>query len=98
MVGLRTQENSKFLEFWKIVQGSANSLGKTFFLDCGEGNEYEDNCIECENLSGWLIANDAVNKFKKIFNSKEPIGEEWEDSVAFVSWEKVNGKIKVKFE
>lgn len=30
--GLRTKENFKFLRFWKIVQDSANAMGKIFFL------------------------------------------------------------------
>ena len=39
--GLRTQENSKFLSFWKIVQEEASKRDSVFFLDSGEGNEIE---------------------------------------------------------
>lgn len=98
MVGLRTQENSKFLKFWSIVQAAASKIGKTFFLDCGEGNEYEDDKIECETLSGWLIDNNKVNEFEKLFVNQEPIGEEWQDFTVFVDWKKENGEIKVKFD
>lgn len=98
MVGLRTQENSKFLKFWSLIQDEASKLGKTFFLDCGEGNEYKDNEIECETLSGWLIDNNRADEFEQLFINREPIGEEWQGFVVFVDWKKENGKIKVEFD
>lgn len=98
MVGLRTQESTKFLKFWEIVQQSANSLGKTFFLDCGEGNLFSDNEIECENLSGWLIDNDKVSEFEKEFLSKKNIDEKWTDCVVFADWEKNGNVISVSFD
>ena len=55
MVGLRTQENMKFLAFFKLVQEAASELNSVFFLDSGEGNLFKDDNIECEDLSGWLI-------------------------------------------
>lgn len=99
MVGLRTQEDSKFLNFWEIVQKSANSIGKVFFLDCGEGNCFEDNNIECENLTGWLIDIQKANEFEKVFNSDEHINDKWSDFLAFASWKKDSkNNIKVTFE
>ena len=98
MLGLRTQENSKFLKFWNIVQEKARKYNKTFFLDCGEGHEFENQEIECENLSGWLIPDDKLEIFQKLFDNNELITNEWEKTVAFVVWSIKNGKIIVDFE
>ena len=99
MKGLRTKENFKFLRFWKIVQGSANAMGKIFFLDCGEGNCFEDDNIECENLTGWLIDIDKSNEFEVIFKSFSNIDDVWNDYLAFVAWHKNDdNNISVTFE
>ncbi len=98
MLGLRTQENSKFLKFWNIVQEKAREHNKTFFLDCGEGNVYENQEIECENLSGWLIPDDKLEDFQKIFTTNSSISDEWENTITFVSWSLKNGNIIVEFE
>ncbi len=97
MLGLRGQETSKFLKFWKMIQDLANKSDKTFFLDCGEGNEFEDDNIECENLSGWLVPNSQVKEFDKLFQA-DKIDKKWEDCVAFVKWEFVGSEIKITFE
>ena len=56
--GLRTQENSKFLNFWKIVQEEASKRNSVFFLDSGEGNE-----IETPEINPYNIANDVQKGF-----------------------------------
>lgn len=99
MKGLRTKENFKFLRFWKIVQGSANAMEKIFFLDCGERNCFEDDNIECENLTGWLIDIDKSNEFEVIFKSFSNIDDAWDDYLAFVAWHKNDdNNISVTFE
>ncbi|MBD8945786.1 MAG: hypothetical protein EGR97_00460 [Clostridiales bacterium] len=97
MVGLRTQENDKFLKFWEIVQKEARKSNKTFFLDCGDGQEYEDENIECENLTGWLIDNTKTGEFNEIFSANDSIGDEWADSIVQVKWNKNGDKITAKF-
>ncbi len=97
MVGLRTRENDKFLKFWAIVQNEAQKSNKTFFLDCGDGQEYEDENIECENLTGWLIDNTKVDDFNKIFSSNTSIGDEWADDIVLAKWSKTGDLITVKF-
>lgn len=97
MVGLRTHENDKFLKFWKIVQDEAQKRDKTFFLDCGNGHSFEDDAIECEDLSGWLVDNDKADKFNKLFTSHTPIGDEWADNIVFVKWQKNRDAFSVKF-
>jgi len=98
MIGLRTEENNKFLKYWNIIQKKAREQNKTFFLDCGEGNMFEDHEIECEDLSGWLIPDDKLTKFQKIFLSDSAITDEWEDYIVFVAWNMQDGEIFVDFE
>ena len=98
MVGLRTQENSKFLKFWDIVQAEARKQKKTFFLDCGEGHDFENETIECEDLSGWLIPDNQLQEFQELFLSRRDIGVEWEDEIAFAIWQIKDNKIIVTFE
>lgn len=98
MLGLRTQESDKFLAFWEIVQTEAKRLGKCFFLDCGDGNVYEDGTIECENLIGWLIDDAQKSQFDEVFSSNGDIGDEWADNIVFAKWEQTSDGFSVKFE
>ena len=93
MKGLRTQENDKFLNFWSIVQKEAEKMGGVFFLDCGEGNIYESDSIECEDLVGWLIPNDKTKEFEKLFLWQKNL-DEWSSFLSSVTWEN-KGKISV---
>lgn len=95
MVGIRTQESDKFLRFFELVQAKAGSMKKVFFLDCGEGHEFEEAGIEGENLSGWLIPNDIAKKFEQEFISKDSDLEDWEDFVAFVEWSRSGDDIVI---
>ena len=97
MLGLRTQENDKFLNFWTIVQVKANSMNMSFFLDCGEGNDFENDNIECENLTGWLIPNNKVEEFNKCF-LKDDIGDEWADNIVIAKWRIQKDKVLIDFE
>jgi hypothetical protein len=67
MKGLRTQENNKFLKFFKLVQEEASKFDSVFFLDCGQGNVFSNNQIECEGLFGWLIPKEKVKEFEPFF-------------------------------
>lgn len=74
-------------------------MGKIFFLDCGEENCFEDDNIECENLTGWLIDIDKSNEFEVIFKSFSNIDDAWDDYLAFVAWHKNDdNNISVTFE
>ena len=65
MVGVRTRENDKFLKFWAIVQNEAQKSNKTFFLDCGDGQEYED-----ENIYDYGNNEEEEEDNKKLFGRK----------------------------
>lgn len=48
MIGLRTNEDLKFIEFFKIVQSEAENSGCVFFLDSGIGRDIETEEYEGE--------------------------------------------------
>ena len=97
MVGLRTQENIKFMRFWEMIQNKASEMNCTFFLDCGEGNDYSDDTIECENLTGWLIPNEKRDEFEAVFLSNDSIDDKWAEFLSLVKWEHNNNSIRILF-
>lgn len=79
--------------------GFGKCNGENIFLDCGEENCFEDDNIECENLTGWLIDIDKSNEFEVIFKSFTNIDDAWDDYLAFVAWHKNDdNNISVTFE
>lgn len=98
MEGLRTQESEKFNRFFsEVVQAEAAKKGSVFFCDCGEGRDFENDAMEGEDLSGWLIPTSMSEKFKKDF-TKRKVPEKWCDYIAFCIWEDNSGRISVRFE
>ncbi len=97
--GLRTQENSKFLNFWKIVQEEASKHNSVFFLDSGEGNEIEITDINAEDLSGWLVPKDRASEFDILFKAfdNKTISEKFDDFYMIASWQKKQDSISVSF-
>ncbi len=96
MLGLRTQETKKFINFMELIQKEAEKEDKVFFLEAGDGNGFETEEMEGEELTGWLIPSDKVEEFKSIWENDE-IDDEWIDFFTFVDWEESNGEIKVSF-
>ena len=96
MKGLRTQEGIKFESFFNIVQKFANRQNAVFFLKSGEGNEIIRNDFEGEDLFGWLIPNDLVEKFEKEFAARTE-GDTWEKFETFANWEESNNSIIITF-
>lgn len=87
MVGLRTQEDDRFVRFFKIIQEKANKLNSVFFLDCGEGHSVFEDDIICTDCSGWLVPSDKVQDFQKEYDKFQD-NESWEKYVAWVTWKK----------
>lgn len=85
MQGLKTQEGNKFIAFFKLVQEEARKCHSVFFLECGEGNDFETAHIEGENLRGWLIPEKQADRFERIWLKDSP-GEEWENNIAWALW------------
>ena len=96
MRGLKTQEGNKFDKFWTIVSKKALENNKIFFLECGEGREFEMQDMEGEDLRGWLIPVDKADEFEKEW-LKDEVGDNWLNFIIWAEWQKVNGNISVEF-
>ncbi len=94
--GLRTAESNKFLIFWKIVQDFAKKNNAVFFLDSGDGHEFENDNINAEDCSGWLIPFDKVTDFEKDFLNNKNL-EQWDDFFSVETWKIENGKFIIEF-
>jgi len=63
LLGLRTSESIRFERYFSIVQASAQKMNCVFFLDAGDGQEFETELLEGEDLMGWLIPMERVSAF-----------------------------------
>ena len=99
MRGLRTQEDDSFQKFFGIVQSAADELGCVFFLDTGEGREFDISGIKGEDLSGWLLPKDKADGFEKIWEKFKPIPSDTDDAFyRFASWADTgSGHITITF-
>lgn len=97
MQGLRTQESSRFVDFFQTVQNLAKRHNKVFFLDAGLGHSFKTETYEGENLQGWLIPMEKADLFEREFLEFKN-GEEWDDFFAFLEWKEAEGDIVVFFE
>ena len=86
MQRLRTQENDKFMNFFSIVQKYAENQGCAFFLDAGDGREFETDVLEGEDLMGWLIPQNKLKEFEKEWKSGS-ISDDWSDFFVWAIWE-----------
>ena len=96
MQGLRKQENQKFNKFFELVQREACKKGKVFFCDCGQGDVFENDTIECEDLCGWLIPQEKVNEFEKLFLKDSDDQHKFDDFYCSVDFSiEANGEILI---
>lgn len=86
MVGLRTQEDARFIPFFTAIQKEASKSDSVFFLDNGEGHSVFDDDIICTDCSGWLIPSEKADEFNKLFVAFDEIDEKWDDFAAWVTW------------
>lgn len=96
MLGLKTQESSEFLEFWKLVQKEAEKQDKIFYAECGEGNIHKTETMECEDMRGWLIPKEFSKKFEKEWKGNK-VSDEWDDFIFWAEWSDEQGNIEVEF-
>jgi hypothetical protein len=96
MLGLRTQETNKFKKFFAIVQAAANQKGCVFYLDAGDGRDFETDTHEGEDLMGWLIPKEKVPEFEKEWES-EDISDDWSDFYKWAIWDNPDNPT-IKFE
>jgi len=97
MEGLKTQETDKFMRFFALIQEEAKKKDSVFFADAGDGNDFETPELECENMMGWLIPSDKVEKFKRVWETNE-VDDSWTDFFVWAVWS-VRGKtVSIRFE
>ena len=96
MRGLRKQESKKFENFFAIVQKTATEQGCIFFLDAGEGRDFENNTMEGEDLSGWLIPKEKSQEFEPLW-MKNNVDDDWSDMFGYAIWSNPE-KPTIKFE
>ena len=89
MQRLRTQETNKFLAFFAIVQDAAEKKGCVFFLDAGDGRDFETETLEGEDLMGWLIPKDKLSAFEKEWQ-KGDVSDDWSDFYVWAIWENID--------
>lgn len=96
MLGLRTKENNKFLEFFKRVQEEAKKKDRVFFMDFGQCKDISFEDMEIDDLFGWLIPLDQVNSFNKEFKENN-ISDKWDDFIIWCESKLVDGNLKIEF-
>ena len=97
MLGLRTNESKKFVKYFEIVQATAQSKGCVYFLDTGDGRDFENEECEGEDLMGWLIPVDLVSAFEKEWNNFN-VSDNWSEYYCWAIWNKQNSVLMVNFE
>ena len=75
MRGLRYPESEKFENFFTMVQSTMYKSNCVFFLDTGNGNEFETEFLEGENLVGWVIPMTMADEFEAKFLAEECLDE-----------------------
>ena len=96
MLGLRTQETNKFILFFELVQEKAKEKETVFFLDSGDGKEFETEAMEGENLQGWLVPLSKVDEFEKRWKDYKE-DDEYVDFYCWAEWFDNKGEVDIKF-
>lgn len=97
MQGLKAQEESGFCRFFELVQKSAAALGSVFFLDAGEGRDFEQDGLQGEDLSGWLIPAGRAEEFQAEWEQGKP-SDGWLEFFRFAIWSADSGALTVDFK
>lgn len=101
MLGLRTQgdiNDKEFCRFFDIVQQAASDSGCVFFLDTAEGRMGAVGDVDCEELSGWLVPNEAVGRFVPVWESWGDVDGEFHDFFRFAEWDNDEGVVRITFK
>ena len=97
MQGLRKPESEKFNRFFSLIQTEAKKQNAVFFADAGDGNDFETELMEGENMMGWLIPSDKVNEFEPLWK-KSDVDDSWIDFFRWATWSRYGTSIKIAFE
>ena len=85
MRGLKYPETVKFQNYFSMVQGTMYKSNCVFFLEAGEGNEFETENLEGENLTGWVIPMTLADEFEARWLADECLTE-YDDYYYLVEW------------
>ncbi len=66
MRGLPEPEGDKFLRFFTLVQEAAKEQGAIFFLETGDGHDFENDDLDGADLFGWVIQEAEADEFETI--------------------------------
>ena len=91
------KQEEKFERFWSLVQERAGKEESRFFMDCGEGREFETDEMSGEDISGWLIPRDQADDFDKEWRKKDPNLDAWTDYICIAEWTRSGDQIDVHF-
>lgn len=72
--GLRTERDSNdeaFMRYWQLVQEAAAKQGMVFFLEAGDGNDFELGDVEGADLSGWLVPVAEADEFRELHMARD---------------------------
>lgn len=101
MRGLCTSEGEKFKNFFALVQEEVKKKDAIFFLESGDGRDFEYGDLDCADLCGWLVPEAEADEFEAIWK-RNPHDldalEAWEDVLGFAEWEMADGKIEIRFK
>ena len=86
MLGLRTKASDKFVKYFEIVQATAQQHDCVYYLDAGDGRDFENEVYEGEDLMGWLIPVDFVAAFEKEWNYGD-VSDEWSKYYTWAIWD-----------
>ena len=65
-------------------------------MDAGDGRDFENEAMEGEDLSGWLIPLEKAKDFESIWKNGD-VGDEWSEMFGYAIWENSENPT-VKFE
>ncbi len=100
MLGLRTQEGERFERFFELVQKEAKKQDGVFFMDAGDGRDFETATMEGEDLTGFLIPSSQADAFNSYFQEDPEFPHnvsEWESFFRFAVWKQDGEKITIEF-
>lgn len=98
MRGLRKQENEKFESFFKLVQDEAAKRSSVFFLDCGQGDIFENELLECEDMCGWLISEYMADEFMPLFMSDSDKQHNFDDFYVYIGFQIKGSGIEIEID
>ena len=97
MRGLKTQESSKFQNFFALIQAEANKQGAIFFADAGDGHDLVTHDMECEDMMGWLIPFNLAVTFEQFWKENK-VDDTWSDYYIWAVWYIDEGSIRIRLE